>query len=220
MTLQDIARSGILPAEQDVQQFLIPCRVCIEKQPSKQVVWNFQKAMRCVLVVLCFRAGFLHRQKLFDGDAHKWPNLVAELQLAFLVVYKPGALLLLSRQFRFRLQSCCMLSQVFTRLSQELWLLPSDQAWISSITCDFSSVNMTLSKQEVRSFRAANFVQDSGVVYRRYICLALVVLGRAVLGTVWQPRFFLPPLADARRAVLQMLTPGPKCHQVPFPHDQ
>ena len=47
--------------------------------------------MRCVLVVLCFRAGFLHRQKLFDGDAHKWPNLVAELQLAFLVVYKPGA---------------------------------------------------------------------------------------------------------------------------------
>eukprot|EP00439_Symbiodinium_sp_Y106_P013091 s2815_g1.t3 len=95
-TSQDIARSGILPAE--------------------QVVWNFQKAMRCVLVVLCFRAGFLHRQKLFDGDAHKWPNLV------------------------------------FTRLSQELWLLPSDE--------------------------------DSGVVYRRYICLALVVLGRAVLGTV------------------------------------
>ena len=45
-----------------------------------QVVWNFQKAMRCFLVVLCFRAGFLHRQKLFDGDAHKWPNLVSRLR--------------------------------------------------------------------------------------------------------------------------------------------
>eukprot|EP00913_Durusdinium_trenchii_P007668 g7204.t2 len=47
-TSEEQAKSGILPAE--------------------QIVWNFQKLLRCMLVVLCFTSAFLQKHKLFEWD--------------------------------------------------------------------------------------------------------------------------------------------------------
>lgn len=71
-TSEEQVKSGILPAE--------------------QVVWNFQKFLRCILVVLCFTSSYLQKHKLFDRANGNWPNMV------------------------------------FSRLSQELWLLPSNES--------------------------------------------------------------------------------------------
>ena len=100
-TSEEQVKSGILPAE--------------------QVVWNFQKFLRCILVVLCFTSACLQRHKLFDpanrgNPGGTWPNMI------------------------------------FSRLSQELWLLQSNES--------------------------------VGVTQRRRLTLLLVVLSRAVLGTV------------------------------------
>ena len=81
--------------------------------PGEQVVWNFQKLLRCILIVLCGTCTYLQ-----DLDLSKdWPNLV------------------------------------FQRFRQELWLLGEDE-------------------------------DSAGVAQRRRWMLLLVVLSRAVLGTV------------------------------------
>ncbi|CAK9091946.1 Uncharacterized protein SCF082_LOCUS43293 [Durusdinium trenchii] len=78
-TSEEQAKSGILPAE--------------------QIVWNFQKLLRCMLVVLCFTSAFLQKHKLFEwvegsssSSSSSWPKMI------------------------------------FHRLSEELWLLPSNEA--------------------------------------------------------------------------------------------
>ncbi|CAJ1353912.1 unnamed protein product, partial [Effrenium voratum] len=44
--------------------------------PDEQVARNCQKALRCVLVVICFTTPWLQKHKLFERANGNWPNMV------------------------------------------------------------------------------------------------------------------------------------------------